>query len=458
MEMGTEMVLTEGVRKGTPGVLARQSLLTIPLLQIACALLAATALTQTHTTIRHHREVIEEQPAEIAQAEEAIQENDFPAAEGLLRRALDKDPNHYQAWFDLGFVLNGLKRTGEAVAAYRKSVALKPDVFESNLNLGLMLARTNNPEAEEYLRAATKLKPTAHLEESQARAWLSLGHLLENRKPEEALEAYKKAAAFNPADPEPHLSAGLLLERQKDFSTAEAEYQQVLKLDPNSSEAALGLTNLYMKSGRFSEAEPGLRRLAAERPDDAGVHLLLGRVLAGQGKNDDAISEIQTALKLSPSDAEAQRDLVDLFVRSAKFSDAEKLYSALLAAHPNDAELHQLRGEVLLKMRSFPDAQEEFLTAVKIKPDSASAWASLAAAANENQNYPLAIQALDARAKLVAETPGSYFIRATAYDHLQDPKQASTYYHLFLESANGQYPDQEWQARHRLIAIEPKKH
>jgi len=110
-----------------------------------------------------------------------------------------------------------------------------------------------------------------------------------------------------------------------------------------------------------------------------------------------------------------------------------------------------------MKMRSLPDAQEEFLTATNLKPDSASAWASLAAAANENQNYPLALRALDERAKLAGENPGSYFLRATAYDHLHDRKQASTYYHLFLDSANGQYPDQEWQARHRLVAIEPKK-
>ena len=45
----------------------------------------------------------------------------------------------------------------------------------------------------------------------------------------------------------------------------------------------------------------------------------------------------------------------------------------------------------------------------------------------------------------------------TAYDHLRDPKQAARYYHQFLDVADGKYPDQEWQAKHRLIAIEPKK-
>jgi hypothetical protein len=36
-------------------------------------------------------------------------------------------------------------------------------------------------------------------------------------------------------------------------------------------------------------------------------------------------------------------------------------------------------------------------------------------------------------------------------------KQATKYYHLFQDVAGGKYPDQEWQARHRLIMLEPEK-
>jgi tetratricopeptide (TPR) repeat protein len=435
----------------------------------AILLMALTACTfaQTHTTVRHYKERIDDQPPEIAQAEDAIQKNDFTAAETLLKKAIDKDHNNYQAWFDLGFVLNRLGRADESIAAYRKSVTAKPDVFESNLNLGFMLARANNPEAEQFLRAATTLKPTAHPEEGQARAWLALAHLLENKEPEDAFQAYGKASELTPKDPEPHLSAGLLHERQKEFSAAEAEYKQVLTLDPHNidphnidphtMEAAIGLTNLYMKSGRLGEAEPLLRRLGAERPDDAGIHLQLGRVLAAQGKKEDAITEIQTSLKLAPADSDAQRDLADLLVQSKKLPDAEQVYRDLIKAHPNDAELHQLLGEVLLKERKYPDAQQEFMVTVKVKPDFGVAYGTLAIAANENQNYALAIKALEVRAKLLPETPSSYFERASALDHLRDYKQAAQYYHLFLDAANGKYPDDEWKARHRLIWIESKK-
>jgi Flp pilus assembly protein TadD len=440
-------------------------------LEIALLLLViatgASAFAQTHTTVRHRKELVQDQPPEITRAEDAIQKNDFAGAETLLKRALDKDPNNYQAWFDLGFVLNRLARTDESIAAYRKSVAAKPDVFESNLNLGLMLVRANNPDAEQFLRAATTLKPVGHSQgpaeedqvgEGQARAWLALAHLLENKKPEDALQAYRKASELTPKDPEPHLSAGLLHERRREFSDAEAEYKQVLTLDAHSTDAAIGLSNLYMKSGRLGDAEPLLRRLATERPADAGIHLQLGRVLDAEGKQDDAIAELQTALKLTPTDADAQREIAGLYAGAGKNDLAEGAYRALVAAQPKDPELHRGLGKALLLQKKFPEAQQEFLTAVQLKRDWPDVYVDLAFAANENKNYELTIRALNGRTLLNAELPAiCFFLRATAYDHLHDNKQAALDYHHFLEVAKGKYPDQEWQATHRLIAIEPKK-
>jgi tetratricopeptide (TPR) repeat protein len=85
------------------------------------------------------------------------------------------------------------------------------------------------------------------------------------------------------------------------------------------------------------------------------------------------------------------------------------------------------------------------------------AYGDLAFAASENKDYALTIKALDARAKFLPEEAITYFVRASAYDHLKDYKRAAANFHLFLNMAHGKYPDQEWQAKHRLIAIEPKK-
>lgn len=420
-------------------------------------LLTGVATGQTKTTITHHRTVEQDSSAQLSQAESAIEKRDYTSAVPLLQKVVLERPGDYQAWFDLGFVFHGLGKADESIAAYRKSVAANPNVFESNLNLGLTLAQSRNPEAEQFLRAATKLKPTAHVEEGQARAWLSLAHFIEATKPGDAIEAYRQAATLQPTDPEPHLSAGFLLERQGHFEDAAQEYRQALTLDSSSTDAMTGLANAYMRGHQFPQAEDMLRKLAAAHPGDGAIHNQLGRVLSVEGKKDDAIAELETGLKIAPGDGAAQRDLANLYTDSGKYDKAEGAYRSLLQKTPGDSELHDTLGKTLLKEHKFPEAQQEFMAAVRLKPDFGAAYGDLAVAANENKNYDLAIKAADARAKFLPEIPISYFLRATAYDHLRDRKQAVLNYHKFLEVANGQFPDQEWQARQRLKAIEPKK-
>jgi tetratricopeptide (TPR) repeat protein len=408
-------------------------------------------------TVRHVR--VEEKGStspELTKAEDLIQNHDYAGAEPLLQKVVDGDPSNYVAWFDLGFTENSLGKTQDSIAAYRKSVAAKPDVFESNLNLGIQLAKANQPEAEQFLRAATQLTPTSHFAEGQERAWISLAHVLEKKKPDDAIAAYQQASKLQPKDPEPHLSAGMLFENQDKFADAESQYKQALAIDP-SSEALAALANLYMRGRRFPEAEDYLRKLVAAQPENAVAHIQLGRVLASEGKNDLAVSELQIGTKLAPADASLQRDLAELYTSLGKNDKAEVVYRALLAKSPNDPELHRGLGQSLLREKKYADAQQEFLTVIRLKPDSGEVYGDLAFAASENQNYPLAIKALDARAKFLPEIPITHFLRASAYDHLKDFKKAAESYHLFLNTANGKYPEQEWQAKHRLIAIEPKK-
>ena len=403
-------------------------------------------------------QVVEETgpPPELTQAEAFIQKKDYAAAEPLLKKVVAADPANYEAWFDLGFAENGMGKVDDSIAAYRKSVEAKPDVFESNLNLGLQLAKTHQPDAEHFLTAATKLKPTSHVDEGHARAWLSLGHVIEATKPDEAIAAYRQAETLQPKDSDPHLSAGILLEKSGKTSEAVDEYKAALAIEP-SPDALTALANIYMHGRRFPEAEEYLRKLIALNPQDAAAHVELGRVLVAENRNDDALVELQTGAKLAPADVSVQRDLADLYVTMGKNGDAEAAYRALSSANPNDAELHRSLGQCLLREKKFAEAQQELLIAVKLKPDWGEAYGDVAFAASENKNYPLTLQALDARVKFVPEIPITYFLRASALDHLKDFKKASVNYHLFLDNANGKYPDQEWQAKHRLIAIEPKK-
>jgi len=447
------MGLRVGIRKTNAALTA--AVLTSAAL-LSALLLATVGLhaQASRPTIRHHR-VEETDPiaAKLTQAEDAIAKQDYAYAEPLLKQVVAERPADYAAWYDLGFLYHALWRTEDSIDAYKKSVQAKPTIFESNLNLGLELASADKPEAEQYLRAATKLTPTSHSAQGRKDAWIALGHFLQRSNPEEAVNSFREAAVVDPKDPQPHLLAGSTLEQLKS-PEAEQEYQLALSIDPNSADAMTALTNFYMSQQRFPDAENLLRKLVILHPNDAATHIQLGRMLAIAGKNDDAIAEMQAGLKLDPTDKKAQRDLADVYSRARKFAEAAQIYNALLDNSPNDAALHSMLGRALLQQKKFGEAQGELIKAVQLKPDLGEAYGDLALAANSNKDYPLTLKALDLRAKYLPENPLTYFLRATAYDHLRDVKNATKYYHEFLNVSGGKFPEQEWQAKHRLIAIE----
>ncbi|MGZ4788625.1 MAG: tetratricopeptide repeat protein [Terriglobales bacterium] len=435
----------------------RPILLLVVLAAVGAALSPAQT-GQTQTTVRHHR--VAEDPAysqEISSAEDAMAKKDFASAEKTLAEVTTKDPNNYRAWFDLGYVYNATDRPQQSIDAYRKSVTANPTVFESTLNLGIMLARAGDPDAEKVLRQATTLKPSTHQEEGSYRAWLTLGHVVEKTKPQEAIEAFQNAAKLQPKEAEPHLSTGLLLEQQKQYSQAAAEYQKAADLDPKSAEALAGLVNTYSQAGQLTEAETALHKFVELDPKNATAHIQLGRLLAAQHKWDEATAELDKGLQFQPGDIQAERQLASIYLDQKQYDQAIPHIEAALKAAPRDAQLHHWMGQALLAQKRFSEAQNELITALKLKPDLGEAYGDLAFAASENKNYPLVVQALDVRAKYLPEGPISYFLRATAYDHLHDAKQAAANYHKFLELAQGRYPDEEWKAKHRLIAIEPKR-
>jgi len=457
---------------------------------ILCLAFCCAYSQESKPTVRHHR-VMETVPdddssPEVEQAETAMQRGDFATAESLLQKAVAAKPADYRAWFDLGYVYNATNRIAEATDAYRKSVAAKPDVFESNLNLGLLLARQGkNAEAATYLKAATQLKPTANPDAALARTWQALGRVEESADAKQAAAAYAEAAKLDPKNPEPHLAAADLFEKQGDLDGAARQFQTASNLDAKSQPALSGLANVYIKQKKYPEAEAALRKALAADPLNNTARYQLGLVLAEEGKNDEAADEVKKSLQAG-GNCGAELTLGSLYVKTGNDAEAEHWLRGAVAGfdsvlkiceerscspgsappHPSEcacsgdeskaAEAHYALGSLLMHVKKYPESQQELLLAVQLKPDLADAYGNLAVVAAENKNYPLTLRALDYRAKFLPEGPATYFLRATTFDNLKAVPQAVEYYQRFLAADAGKLPDQEWQARHRLIALDPK--
>ncbi len=156
-----------------------------------------------------------------------------------------------------------------------------------------MLARQgNNAEAAKYLKAATQLKPTAHVEEGLARAWQSLGIVVQDTDPQQALAAFAEAAKLQPNNFEAHFAAGQVLEKQNQLDAAAKEYETAAALDPKSIEPVVALSVVYTKQQKYAQAETMLRKLLAGDPQNQTVRTQLGLILAAEGKNEEAAKEL----------------------------------------------------------------------------------------------------------------------------------------------------------------------
>jgi tetratricopeptide (TPR) repeat protein len=421
-------------------------------------LLAVECCAQsTGTTVRKHREAAAS-PANalLLQAEAALQKQDYSAAEPLLLKAVAQDPADYRSWFDLGFLYRATNRPQDAMGAYRKSIAIDPKVFESNLNLGQLYAKEGNvDEGLKFLRAATELKPQSNPSDGLASAWLSIAQLLQQKNDNAgALDASRRAAKFNPKDTEPHLLAGGILEKQDDFNGATNEYKVALAINPKSQDALAGLVDAYTRNHQLDLAAETLRDYLKLDPTNPAAHLQMGRLLLKSGKTEEALAEFEAGLKGSPKDFDLRHEIAAVYASTGNYKESATRYAQLVEARPNDADLRFQYGVVEMQLREFKEAEQQLIAALKINPRLTDAYGNLAVAASENKDYVLTLRALEARAKLVPESPSTYFLRATAYDNLRAFKEASENYRQFLAVANGKYPDQEFQARHRLIAID----
>ncbi len=152
--------------------------------------------------------------------------------------------------------------------------------------------------------------------------------------------------------------------------------------------------------------------------------------------------------------------LAGLYLDTKNYADAEPLLAGLAAANPRDTGLVDERARALIQLRKFAEAQQILAPLVaqpKVFPtpgDLGNAAGDLAFAASENNDPRAALQALEVRATVLPPSAPVLFLTAISYDKLHQNKLAIEAYKRFLEASKGSNPEEEFSARHRLIALE----
>lgn len=370
-------------------------------------------------------------------------------AELLFTKATLADPADYSAFFNLAFAQSVLNKDSAATANYRKVLALKPGLYEAELNLGILLLRQKlSQDAIPYLEAAAKAKP------DQYRPNYYLGDALLNAgRGVEAETAFRAAFQINSNSAEAAQGLGQSLLNQRKTAEGAVWIEKAASLDPSFQPALLQLASVYEADKNYEEAIKIYRRF----PNEPGTRERLGELLIESGKSASAIPELEAAVQQSPSLANLTA-LATAYLQNKQPEKCQPIMDQALRLDPNNGELRLLYGRLLRELRKFDLAANQFALAVKLDPKSSEAWSDLAMVTVLMDRYDIALTALDKVKELHAEKPGHKYLRAITLDKIKQnrnqAKLALAAYQDFLSVAGGKFPDEEFKSRQRIKILE----
>ena len=385
------------------------------------------------------------QPPALSAGLQALDRRDYQGAEEIFSKLAAANPQDYAALFYLALADTGLNKDAEAVAGYKRVLALKPDLYEAKLNLGMVLLRDHDAQsALPFLQQAAQQKP------KEARPNRYLGDaLLQTGDATGAAQAYQAALAQDPKMAAAELGLGQSLLQQGKLDEALPHYQQAAALDPALKSYLLEIAGAFSKAKRNADAIPLLK----EFPNDPGACEELGRIYLSEHQPGDAVPAFKAAVDISPTPAN-QLSLATAYLENSQPDLAAPILERALASDPKDYDLRMAVGRIYRDKRQFVPAANQFVAAAQIRPESVEAWNEAASVFVMAEQYPQALAALDKVRALNAENPGDVYYRALIYDKLRQIKPALENYQRFLSVSGGKYPDQEFIARQRSRILE----
>src|ERR1700722_2565545 len=85
----------------------------------------------------------------------ALDEKRYATAVERLTQAIAADPKDYSLQFNLALAFSLMGKNAESIPEYKKTLELKPDLYQAQLNLGISLLREKQPaEAAKYRTTA----------------------------------------------------------------------------------------------------------------------------------------------------------------------------------------------------------------------------------------------------------------------------------------------------------------
>jgi len=223
------------------------------------ALLVAVVLTATPAAAQ--RPAFEQQRRDEAQhayarGQELMRQETFEEAAAEFRTAIGLDPEHWLAYYDLGYTQMALKRFSAAVDAYLGCRAALGRFASLDAQDQNSIEKLRDDEIRELKDSLQKVETGKIKTSSPAGLEVRLQERL--RMLEDARLRGKEKTNGVPAGL--MLALGSAHFRAGQTAEAEKAYREAIKIDPKLGPAHNNLAVIYMMAGRFDEASEEVRR------------------------------------------------------------------------------------------------------------------------------------------------------------------------------------------------------
>jgi tetratricopeptide (TPR) repeat protein len=354
----------------------------------------------------------------------AVARNDFQAALKDFQHVVRAAPSVASAHSALGFVLMRLGRTTEAIPELEKALALDPADSSTQLNLAIAYEQSGSPaKANAYfarLDAAARaqghsLTPPVLAEYARS--------LAETRQWDAADAKMKQAVAADPKSAELHDQFGNLYVARRNWRSAQEQFVEAIRLQPNFADAHLHL-GLALQALGDANALDELAKAYELAPQSTAIAAEYGKALALSGNDDRAIAILEHALELSPKSTSVSYQLGLAYQRSGRFQDAVSLLEKVAAAEPRNAGALTNLGVALCQTNKAKDALPYLRKAVSLAPGNVTARQNLVAAYVQLGQYDDAIAESRAALKLDSQDARLHYNLGVALKMQDDASDA----------------------------------
>ncbi len=370
--------------------------------------------------------------------------NDGKANEAFdaLQKAAKNSPENVPVKLWLGRAAMGKGDLNAAQQSYAEAERLSPSNLEAADGLAQVAMRRNDPkllgQVAERAIAIAPQSPVGYL-------WrgMSEGDLQQLDK---ADADFHQVIKLDPKNSPAYLELGQLRMAQKKYGEAKPLFEQALTFNPNSDHALAGLVTLDLLDKQPQKAIARVQEQITKSPKNGQMYVQLSELQLRNGDPNASLDAAQKAIQVNPSDESAVMAYSRAQLAHGDANKAIDGWQQWLKAHPTDARAYAVLGTLEQGTGAKDKAMEYYKKALQIEPDQPIAANNLAYLMVEGgQNTDVALNYAQSARRSMPNSPSTadtlawvYYTKGTyasARDLLEEaaktaPDDAAIQYHL----------------------------